>query len=283
MSNTQTNIVVLDGYTLNPGDLSWNKLKALGRTSVYEHTPERLLLERARPADILLVNKAPLNAETLRRLPRLKCICVTATGYNNVDVEAAKTQGVVVCNVVGYAALSVAQHVFALLLEMTNQVARHDQSVRSGDWSKQPHFTYSLSTMAELAGKNMGIYGLGRIGRQVARIALAFGMRVIANHKHPERDKMEGVRFVDLDTLFRESDVLSLHAPLTPENADLINVENLNKMKKSAYLINTGRGGLINESALERALKANWIAGAGLDVLVQEPPPNNPFFNYLIA
>jgi glycerate dehydrogenase len=279
-NESKPNIVILDGHTLNPGDLSWAPLKALGRCFIYEYTPTELMVERCRPADIVIVNKAVLTAETIREIPHLKCICVTATGVNIVDLEAARERGVPVCNVVGYGAYSVAQHVFALLLALTNRVAEHNQSVHLGDWSVQRHFSYSLFPLVELAGKTMGIYGLGQIGRQAARIAQAFGMEVIAHHKHPQRDQMAGVRFVDLDTLFRESDVLSLHAPLTAGNAGLINSENLAKMKPTAYLINTGRGGLVDEPALEHALRAGLIAGAGLDVLAVEPPPaGHPFFN----
>lgn len=279
-NETKPNIVILDGHTLNPGDLSWAPLKALGRCFIYEYTPTELMVERCRPADIVIVNKAVLTAETIRAIPHLQCICVTATGVNIVDLEAARERGVPVSNVVGYGAYSVAQHVFALLLALTNRAAEHNQSVHLGDWSAQRHFSYSLFPLVELAGKTMGVYGLGQIGRQTARIAQAFGMEVIAHHKHPQRDQMAGVRFVDLDTLFLESDVLSLHAPLTADNAGLINSENLAKMKPTAYLINTGRGGLLDEPALEHALRAGLIAGAGLDVLAEEPPPaDHPFFN----
>ena len=279
-NTTRPNIVVLDGHTLNPGDLNWNKLRALGNCFIYEYTPIELMVERARPGDIVVVNKAVLNAELINEVPNLKCICVTATGFNIVDVKAASKLGIPVCNVVGYSAYAVAQHVFALLLELTNRVMEHSQSVHLGDWSAQRHFSYSLYPLVGLAGKTMGIYGLGRIGSQVARIALAFGMKVIAHHKHPERDKMEGVEFVDLDTMFRESDVLTLHATLTSENVGLVNKENLAKMKHTAYFINAGRGQLVDEDALEYALKAGLIAGAGLDVLSEEPPrKDHPFFN----
>lgn len=279
MPNSKPNIVVLDGHTLNPGDLSWHALETLGRCFIYEYTPPRLIVERARPANILVVNKAQLSAEAIAAIPALKCICLTATGYNNVDTEAAAGRGIPVCNVVGYGSYSVAQHVFALLLALTNRVMEHNQSVRRGDWSDQPHFSYHLHPLTELAGKTMGIYGLGRIGRRSALIAQGFGMKVIARHKHPERDRMEGVSFVDLDTLFRESDVLTLHAPLTEKNRGVVNAENLAKMKSTAYLINTGRGPLIDEKALEQALRTGRIAGAGLDVMAQEPPPkDHPFY-----
>ena len=280
MPDSKPNIVVLDGHTLNPGDLSWNKLTALGRNFIYEYTPPELVVERSRPADILLVNKTPLDAQQISELVNLKCICVTATGFNNIDTQAAKERNIPVCNVVGYGASSVSQHVFALLLNMTNRVAEHNQSVHLGEWSEQAHFSYSLYPLVEMANKTMGIYGFGRIGQQVGKIALAMNMKVIAHHKHPERDKMEGVQFVDLDTLFRESDVLTLHAPLTASNQGFVNKENLLKMKRTAYLINTGRGKLVDEEALQWALRSGLIAGAGLDVLAEEPPaPDHPLLD----
>ncbi|MCB9049108.1 MAG: D-2-hydroxyacid dehydrogenase [Lewinellaceae bacterium] len=265
-------IVVLDGYTLNPGDLSWAKLRALGRTSIYDHsTPEEIPV-RAHDADIILANKAVVDEGQLARMPALKCICVTASGYNNIDVERAGALNIPVCNAVGYGTDSVAQHVFALLLELTNKVQLHHQSVQEGQWSRNRDFCYTLGSIPELAGKVMGIYGFGRIGQRVADIALAFGMEVLATHRHPERDARPGVSFVPLEELFEKSDVLSLHAPLTEENAGIVNDRLLGSMKPTAYLINTGRGGLIDEAALKLALQSARLAGAALDVLTEEPP-----------
>jgi glycerate dehydrogenase len=265
-------ITVLDGRTMNPGDLNWHPLERLGTLTTYSYTPPEQIIERAHSADILLVNKVILNAEVLAQLPKLQCVCVTATGYNNVDLEAASQRGIPVCNAVGYSTDAVAQHVFALLLAMTNRVHDHHISVQAGEWKRSEDFSYTLHTLPELAGKTFGIYGFGRIGQRVGELAQAFGMKVLATHKHPERDARPGVRFVDLPTLFAQSDVVSLHAPLSDANREIVNAELLKRMKPSAYLINTGRGGLIDEMALHRALQEKQLAGAGLDVLSVEPP-----------
>lgn len=265
-------IVVLDGHTLNPGDLSWNKLKVLGQASIYEHSTPEQIPERAEDADIILVNKAVIDARQLSRLPALKCICVTASGYNNIDVDKAAERNIPVCNAVGYGTDSVAQHVFALLLELTNKVQSHHESVIDGEWGRSRDFCYTLGAIPELAGRVMGIYGFGRIGQRVAAIAQAFGMEVLSTHKHPERDARPGVTFVPIETLFERSDVISLHAPLTEENAGIVNAGLLSRMKRTAYLINTGRGGLIDEAALRLALQSAQLSGAALDVLSEEPP-----------
>ncbi|MCB0594903.1 MAG: D-2-hydroxyacid dehydrogenase [Lewinellaceae bacterium] len=267
-------IVVLDGHTLNPGDLSWNKLRALGQVNVYEYSAPEQIPERAAEADIILVNKAVIDKAQLARLPALKCICVTATGYNNVDAEQAGKRNIPVCNAVGYGTGSVAQHVFALLLELTNKVQAHHESVLAGQWERSRDFCYTLTPIPELDGRVMGIYGFGRIGQRVAAIAQAFGMEVLATHKHPERDARPGVSFVPLEALFEKSDVVSLHAPLTEENEGIVNAALLSRMKPTAYLINTGRGGLIDEPALKLALQSARLAGAALDVLSEEPPRN---------
>jgi len=274
-ANAQPKIVVLDGYTLNPGDLSWQALKALGDVVIFERSSRAETLERAQDADIILTNKTIIDAEILEQLPKLRCICVLATGFNNINTEAASANSIPVCNVAGYSTTAVAQHVFALLLELTNRVGDHDQDVQAGGWAKNRDFSYTLSPIPELAGKTMGIYGFGRIGQQVAKIALAFGMKVLAKHKHPKRDAMPGVEFVDIKTLFAQSDVVTLHAPLTDKNAGVVNNDLLAGMKSTAYLINTARGGLINEPDLKEALEKNVIAGAALDVLSQEPPRND--------
>lgn len=269
------NIVVLDGYTLNPGDLSWKKLEALGQVEIYDRTKPEAVISRAKNAQFVLANKQKLSRETLEQLPELRCISVTATGYNNIDTEAAKDLGITVCNVSGYGTTAVAQHVFALMLHFLNQVAAHHEDVLAGGWTAKEDFAYTLSPITELAGKTLGIYGFGQIGRQVGKLGHAFGMEVISKHKHPERDARPWVRFVELDELFRESDFLTLHAPLTEDNAGLVNEDRLSQMKKSAYLINTGRGGLVHEADLKVALEKGEIAGAGLDVLSQEPPPGD--------
>lgn len=265
-------IVVLDGRTLNPGDLSWNKLNALGRLTVYEYSKTEEIPLRAKEAEVVLANKALLGEQQLAQLPRLRCICVTASGYNNISLESARKRGIPVCNAVGYGTDSVAQHVFALLLTLSNQVAAHHASVQQGRWGQIDDFCYTLSSIPELAGKTMGIYGFGRIGQKVAAIAQAFGMEVLATHKHPERDARPGIGFVGLETLFGQSDVVSLHAPLTEENKGIVNAALLARMKPTAFLINTGRGGLVDEPALKLALQSAQLAGAALDVLSSEPP-----------
>lgn len=275
MPKSRPYIVVLDGHTLNPGDLSWSKIKALGHTDIYAYTPYEEIVDRTKDAEIILPNKAVLDRAVIEALPKLQFIGVTATGYNNVDLEAAAERGIVVSNAVGYSTPAVAQHVFALLLELTNAVGRHHQSVQAGEWASCRDFSYTLQPIQELAGKVMGIYGFGRIGQQVGLLAQAFGMQVIATHKHPERDARPGVRFVDFKTLLRESDVLSLHAPLNENNEGIMNASNIATMKPNAYLINTGRGGLIDELALKSALEGQVIAGAGLDVLSSEPPSSD--------
>jgi glycerate dehydrogenase len=265
-------IVILDGYTANPGDLSWEGLSAFGTLEVFDRTRPEDLLDRARGADIVLTNKVKLLAPDLLKLPQLRFISVTATGYNNVDVNAAKQQGIVVSNVRGYAAHAVAQHVFALILELTNRVGDHARHVWQGGWVASPDWSYTLSPIVGLAGKTIGIYGFGQIGQRVAVIAQAYGMRVVACHKHPERDARPGVRFLSFEEMLEVSDLITLHAPLTPDNQEIINEAALDKMKKTAFLINTGRGGLVNEKDLFWALTKGRIAGAGLDVLQEEPP-----------
>ncbi|MEL7223232.1 MAG: D-2-hydroxyacid dehydrogenase [Bacteroidota bacterium] len=265
-------IVVLDGHTLNPGDLSWRPLEQLGQVTVYPRSTTAEVQGRAAGAAILLVNKQILDQTTLSNLKDLKFIGVTATGYNNVDVEAANELGIKVANVSGYSTPSVAQHVFALLLSLTNKVMPYNQSVQTGTWSAQLDFTYVLAPIIELQELSIGIYGLGKIGQAVAQIALAMGMTVRAHHKHPERDAMEGVEFVDLPTLFRLSNIVSLHAPLSPQNREIVNRALLSSMPKPAYLINTGRGGLVHEEDLAYCLKEGVITAAGLDVLSSEPP-----------
>lgn len=271
------NIVVLDGYAMNPGDLSWGSLKKLGDVTIFDRTPVQDVINRIADADIALTNKAIINAEAIKQAKQLKYIGVMATGYNVVDMEAAHKQGITVTNVPAYSTASVAQLVFALILELTNHTAEYAQSVAKGDWVRSKDFSYHLKPVMELHDKILGIVGLGKIGQETARIALAFGMKVIASHKHPERDKMEGVKFVDETTLFREAGIVSLHCPLNEKNKGFINRSLLETMQPSALLVNTSRGPLINEDDLAEALNSGRIAGAALDVLSTEPPsPDNP-------
>jgi glycerate dehydrogenase len=278
--NTQKDhhhIVILDSATLNPGDLSWEKMEAMASCEIYEHSTAAEVVPRARKATIILVNKVIINEEVMSQLPKLACICVTATGYNNIDLQAASRRNIPVCNAVGYSTDAVAQHVMALVLAFTNKVQKHSDSVHQGDWATHRDFSYTLSPIMELAGKTMGIYGFGRIGQRTAEIAMAFGMNILATHKHPRRDARPGVTFVSLEKLFEQSDVISLHAPLSANNKEIVNAQLLSRMKPTAYLINTGRGGLINEQDLSDALKKSQLAGAALDVLSQEPPaPDHP-------
>jgi glycerate dehydrogenase len=267
-------IVALDGYTLNPGDLSWDPIRALGDFEAHDRTPPAQIIDRASGAGVALTNKVPFDANTLRSLPNLKLIAVTATGYNIIDTAAANAHGVVVCNVPEYGTPNVAQHVFALLLELASRTGHHARTVREGKWSAAPDWCYWDYPLIELNGLTLGIVGYGRIGRAVARIANAFGMRVIAlRRRAPQGATDPGVTAIDdLDAFLRESDVISLHAPLTAHNAQMVNANFLAKMKPTAFLINTARGGLVDEQALAEALNEGRIAGGGLDVLTKEPP-----------
>ena len=263
-------IVVLDGYALNPGDLSWEGLKQLGDLEIYDRTDTAQILNRAKYADLVLTNKTLLSSESLRQLPKLKYIGVLATGYNCVDVQTAKELGIAVTNIPSYGTASVAQFVFALLLELCHNVKQHHYAVANGQWATSRDWTFWLTPLIELEGKVMGIVGLGRIGRHVARIAIAFGMHVIATDQVPIAEP--GVQPTTLEKLLVESDVVSLHCPLFPETLGLINRERLATMKSSAFLINTSRGPLIIDEDLADALNQGVIAGAGLDVLSMEPP-----------
>jgi len=260
--------VVLDGYTLNPGDLSWEPLERLGHCTIFDRTAAAEILPRALPARILFTNKTPLSAATIAQLPNLQCIGVLATGYNVVDVAAASARGIPVCNVPDYGTPNVAQAVFALLLELTNRTAHHAATVREGRWTACPDFCYWDGELVELAGLTLGIVGYGKIGREVAKIGRAFGMRIL----HHGRSGLADPERVDLEHLFRESDVVSLHCPLTAENAGMVHAERLALMKPTAFLINTARGLLVNETDLAEALNEGRLAGAGLDVLSVEPP-----------
>jgi len=274
------NIVVLDGFTLNPGDLSWDVLQLLGNCTIYDRSDVADIVERSVKADILVVNKATLNSETLQKLSNLKFIAVTATGYNVVDVIAAREKNIPVANVPAYGSDSVAQMVFAHILNLTQQVAYHDATVKQGKWANSRDWCYWDFPLTELKHKILGIIGYGNIGRKVAEIGLAFGMNILTNTPQKIDEKGSTVRQVDLETLFRTGDVISLNCPLTEETRHIINGRSISLMKKSALIINTSRGPLVNEYDLAEALSVKRIAGAGLDVLANEPPDkNNPLIN----
>jgi glycerate dehydrogenase len=268
------NIVVLDGHTLNPGDLSWHCLEEFGPLEVYPRSSPEEGLRRSQNANVLVVNKFVLDRDTLNQLPNLKYIAVSATGYNNVDIYAAKELNIPVSNVKGYSAASVAQHVFAVLLSYLHKPYEYHDDVRSGTWSKQPDFSYWNESFTELKEKILGIYGFGEIGKQVAKIALAFGMKVIVNTRTSRQDT-DSLKFVSLDALFEEADILSLHAPQTATNKEFVSKNLLKKMKPEAIFINTARGTLIHEGDLFEALQKKWIRAAFLDVLQLEPPDLN--------
>jgi glycerate dehydrogenase len=266
-------IVVLDGFTLNPGDLSWDELKTVGSCEVFDRTPPDQVVVRARDAEIALTNKTVLDRAAITALPRLRYIGVLATGFNVVDLAAARERGIVVTNVPDYSTRSVAQLTFALLLELAHQVGRHACGVREGQWSRNLDFCYWETPLIELDGLTLGLVGFGRIGRAVAQLAGAFGMNVLVHTPRPPMPPPTEVRFVSLEELFSGSDLLSLHCPLTPQTHHLVNAARLALMKPSAFLINTGRGPLVEETALAEALNRDRIAGAALDVLSVEPPP----------
>lgn len=273
-------IVILDGHTLNPGDLSWKAFEELGELTVYDRSTPDEVKERAKGCDALITNKAIVSAVTIQETESLKYIGVTATGVNIVDVNAASKRKIPVCNVVGYGPDSVAQMVFAHVLNLSHRIGEHTDDVKKGGWTASLDFSYWLHPLLELKGLTFGIYGLGEIGRSVARIALGFGMNVIAYTRDPSRNPPRGVRWRNIENLFAESDFLSLHCPLTPETEKLINSDRLAKMKRSSYILNTGRGQLVDEKALANALNAGRIAGAGLDVLSVEPPTaDNPLLS----
>ena len=267
-------IVDLDGYAANPGDLSWDGFKELGELTVYDRTAPEDVLERAKGAQVILTNKVVITEELMDQLPELQYIGVLATGYNVVDIPAARRRGIVVTNIPAYSTMSVAQMVIAHLLNITNQVALHSEAVRQGEWQRNKDFSFSLTPLIELDGKTLGIVGLGNTGTATARIALSLGMRVLAySSKSAEALQQMGLEKAEnYEQLFREADVLSLHCPLTEETKHLVNVERLKLMKPTAILINTGRGPLIDEEALADALNEGRIMAAGVDVLQEEPP-----------
>ena len=269
-------IIVLDGNTLNPGDISWGPFEALGELEVHPRSSAEEVLTRARGCELVLTNKALLPKSTLEQLPQLEYIGVLATGTNVVDVQAAKERGVVVTNVPEYGTRAVAQHVFALLLEMTNHTAAHGAAVERGDWARCADFTFTVAPINELEGKTLGVVGLGAIGGAVARLGHAIGMHLLAATNQRSRpDVGVPVRWLSLDELLHHADVVSLHCPLSAATERLMDATRLNQMRGDAYLVNTSRGQLIDESALRRALDAGHLAGAALDVLSAEPPPSD--------
>jgi glycerate dehydrogenase len=270
-------IVVLDGYGLNPGDLSWDAMGSLGELTVYDRTAPVEFMGRAQGAQALITNKTVITAEQMAALPELRYIGVLATGYNVVDIEAARKQGVTVTNIPAYSTDSVAQMVFAHILNITQRVAHYAEDNRKGRWSSNPDFCYWDTPLMELADKTIGIVGFGNIGSTTARIARAFGMKVLAYTSKPQIQLPEGVTKASLDELFTQSDIVTLHCPLTPDTHHLVDAARLSQMKSTAILINTGRGPLVDEPALAQALHAGSIAAAGLDVLSVEPPSaDNP-------
>nr|WP_321401772.1 D-2-hydroxyacid dehydrogenase [uncultured Desulfobacter sp.] len=265
-------IVVLDGFTLNPGDLNWDKFLEIGDLKVYDRTSPEEIRERTAGADIVLTNKTVLTAEDIAAMDKVKYIGVLATGVNVVDLEYTKKNGITVTNVPGYSGSSSAQAVFALILELTNRVGHHSQTVTDGKWSASKDFCYWDYPLVELEGITLGIVGYGGIGKAVAKIALAFGMNVLIYNRSVPPDLPEGITYSDLDNLIKSSDIISLHCPLTPQTKGMINKDSLAQMKKTSYLINTSRGPLIVESDLADALNQGIIAGAAMDVLDVEPP-----------
>lgn len=266
-------IVSLDGFALNPGDLTWDCFKKFGQITVYPRTAPEETVSRLQGVDVVLVNKVPITGDVLAACPDLKLICVLATGYNVVDCEAARRRGIPVCNVPDYSTNAVSQFAFSLLLEICNGVGHHDRAVHDGKWSACPNFCFWDTPQMELAGKTMGVIGFGRIGRAVGRIANAFGMRVLAYNRSrcPEGEAIG--TYTDLDDLLTQSDVVSLHLPMSAQTAEMVNAEFLSRMKNGAILLNTARGGLVDEQALADALASGRLRAAAVDVAAVEPIP----------
>ena len=275
-------IVIRDAFTSNPGDLSWDAIEGLGELTVYERTTPEEVLERCTGSEVIFTNKVILNSETIEQLPELKYIGVLATGTNVVDLNFAKERGICVTNIPGYSTDSVVQHILALMLHFSSRVSVHNDAVQQGNWVNSIDFSFTLGTLNELSGKTLGIIGLGTIGRKLARVADAMGMKIVAAHQS-SMDRLElpyEVEWLPVDEVFALADFLSLNCPLTPETEKVVNAEHLKKMKSSAIVINTGRGPLVDEQALTDALNNGTIAGAGLDVLSTEPPAgDNPLLS----
>ena len=273
--------VVLDSYALNPGDLSWEWLENLGECEIYDRTPADKILERCMGADVVITNKTPITKETLSQLSNLKYIALESTGYNVVDCEYAKSMGVPVSNIPSYSTSAVAQLTFSLILEITNAVGIHSESVRNGDWANCPDFCYWKTPLTELCGKTLGIVGFGQIGQAVADIAEAFKMNIVAVSGHEtDQSHRKNFSWVDMDTLAKTSDIISFHCPLTEKTTGLVNEEFISKCKDGAIIINTSRGPVVNDQALADALDSGKLRGAGLDVLTVEPPKaDNPLLS----
>lgn len=270
-------IVILDGHAVNPGDLSWDCFKHFGDVAVYEHTDPAQTAERIGDAEIVLTNKTLITGELLCLCPNIRLICVLATGFNAVDCEAARSKGIPVCNVPDYSTNAVAQFTLSLLLELCNRVGHHNHVVHQGKWSAMPYFCFWDTPQLELAGKTMGIIGFGRIGRAVGRIARAMGMEVLAYNRSRCSEGEQIGEYVDLDTLLANADILSLHCPLTEQTSGIINRDTLSQMKEGAILLNTARGGLLNEEDVAHALRTGKLRAAAVDVVSQEPiSPDNP-------
>ena len=275
------NIVILDAFTSNPGDLSWEKFEKLGKVTAYDYTPKDKIIERSADADVLIVNKVVITREIIEQLPKLRYIGLLSTGFNVIDTVAAKDHGITVSNVPTYSTSAVAQLTFALILETYNQVGLHSSAVHSGEWDSCRDFCFWKTPLIELSGKTLGIIGFGKIGNEVAKIADAFGMNILCYvpREKPQPD-LRSFRFVSLDELASKSDIVSLHCPLTPETTGMINAEFISKMKKSAIVINTSRGPAVDEKALADAINEGRIFGAGVDVLSTEPPKkDNPLLS----
>ena len=273
-------IVILDAYAINPGDISWDSLAKLGDTDIYDRTPVELALERIRDAEIVLVNKTEFTGELMDKCEKLKYIGELATGYNNIDLKAATERGITVCNIPAYSTPSVVQHTFALLLELCMHTGLHSEGVMSGKWGRTPDFCYWDAPLMELSGKTLGIIGFGQIGKSVAKAAVCFGIKVIACAAHPKNDSgIEGVAMAAMDEVLSTSDIVSLHCPLTAENKGLICSDTIAKMRDGVIIINTARGGLINEQDTADALLSGKLGGFAADVLIKEPPKDgSPLF-----
>jgi len=268
------NIIILDGGTTNPGDISWEPIKSLGNLTVYDQTLPEQVIPRSREAEALIVNRIALSREILSQLPRLRFIGMLATGYNSIDTEAARELGITVCNVPFYCVETVAQQAFTLLLCLCGNVHRHSELVRAGKWEKAVEMNHGSHPMFELTGKKLGIVGYGSIGKCVTKLGLALGMEVLL-YSRTQKEAPANCRWVDLETLFAESDVVSLHCPLNDSTHHLVGKELLSRMKPTAFLINTSRGGVVDSAALAEALNTGKLAGAGLDVMEQEPPKSD--------
>ena len=273
-------IVMLDAYTTNPGDLSWDEFKTLGDLTIYDRTPSDKIIERAEEADILITNKTPITKEIIDCLPKLKFIALMSTGYNIVDYVYLKEKGIPVSNIPSYSTDAVAQLVMSFILELAMNVGLHSESVKNGEWADCADFCYWKAPLAELAGKTLGIFGLGKIGKAVAERAKAFGMNVVAYTPRIHGDEPDFIKLVSLDEMLNLSDIISMHCPLTPETEGVVNRDFISKMKDGAYFINTSRGTVVDEYALADALNSGKLGGAGLDVLSTEPPKkDNPLLS----